>query len=125
MQLFSQSDFTRLLLTEFPELSEAIAECDGLLHIEMGEFSTFTEEAMNRGDWATFDRAVRVADQLYARPDPRLLNALNVSYLEHLAFDGARGGEAWLRLTPRLREGWRQMMDYLDDLAKRARQLEQ
>jgi hypothetical protein len=52
---------------------------------------------------------VRLAAELWRRPDADLLNALNVSFLEHLDFDGPRGPLAWERLTPELRAGWRAM----------------
>ncbi len=125
MSDYTHDDFKQLLLAEFPELREEIEDCDGLLHIEMGVFSRHTEEAMDRGDWDTSARCVRIADHLWRSPDAALLNALNVSYLEHLAFDGPHGSTGWSLLTPPLQEGWRAMMECLEQLARAFEELKE
>jgi hypothetical protein len=71
------------------------------------------------GDWEKYDRCVRLADELFGRATPDLENALKVSYLEHLDFDGPRGPKAWECMTPRLKVGWKEMQQYLQDLAAR------
>jgi hypothetical protein len=63
---------------------------------------------------------MHLADQLWRCPDDDLRNALNVSFLEHLHFDGANGPTAWRHLSPALQEGWRAMRAYMADLAARA-----
>jgi hypothetical protein len=118
MTEYTQADFRRMLLEQFPELREEIDDCDGLLHIEMGVFAQHTQLAKGRADWDTYARCVQLADELWKRPEALLLNALNVSYLEHLDFEGPRGPKAWSLLTPALQRGWRAMMDYLERLAR-------
>jgi hypothetical protein len=124
MQPLTHADFERLVVAEFPALAEEIGEDAGLLHLQMATFARLLEQAKGAGDWATYERGVRLAHALWARPDPALLNALNVSFLEHLDFEGPRGPEAWSRLTPALQRGWRAMQKYLDELARRAQRLE-
>jgi hypothetical protein len=116
MSEYSHADFTRLLLEGFPQLRESIQESDGLLHIEMGEFAEFAQQAKGRGDWDTYSRCMTLADRLWSRPQPALLNALNVSFFERLEFDGPRGPKAWSLLSPALQRGWQEMMDYRDRL---------
>ena len=80
-----------------------------------------TQEAKGDGGWEKYDRCIRLADELFGRATSDLENALNVSYLEHLDFDGPRGPKAWERLTPRLKVGWKEMQQYLEDLAAKGK----
>jgi hypothetical protein len=116
---YSHADFTRMLLAEFPELREEVAEEYGLLHLEMAVFSRHTQAAIDSGDWATLKRCVHLAHELWQRADPALNNALNVSYLEHLEFNPPNGQAAWTRLTRELQHGWKEMQAYWEELARR------
>jgi hypothetical protein len=115
---YGSEDFSRITLAEFPELAEDFEEWSDLLHLKMGAFARITQSAKGEGDWEKYQRCVQLADTFCADPSPELENALNVSYLEHLDFDGPRGPKAWECLTPRLRAGWKAMQRYLEDLAK-------
>ena len=113
----TQADFVRLALAEFPVLREEFADVDGLLHLQMHAFTRLMQRAKGAADWETYRRGVRLAAELWRRPDEALLNALNVSFLEHLDFDGPRGPEAWSRLTSELQHGWKAMKAYNDRVA--------
>jgi len=113
---YNAEDFSRKALAEFPELAEDFEEWAELLHLKMGAFARITQAAMGEGDWEKYDRCVRLVDELLGRTSPDLENALNVSYLEHLDFDGPRGPEAWDPLTSQLQAGWQEMRQYLEDL---------
>ena len=67
------------------------------------------KRAQEEADWPTYVRAMRLADALWLRPTPDLLNALHVSFLEHLEFRGLDGELAWSRLSSGLQEGRRAM----------------
>jgi hypothetical protein len=123
-RLYTADDFRRLALAEFPELREELEEYPDLLHLQMAAFARRTERAKEEGDWDTYARCVRLADTLWRHPDEALLNALNVSYLEMIDFDGARGPVAWKHLSPALQQGWRAMQAYLAELAYKAKQSE-
>jgi hypothetical protein len=114
---YTQASFVRLSLQEFPELREEFAEAYGLLHLQMHAFTQHMQRAKGAGDWMTYKRGVRLAHELWRRPDERLLGALKVSFLEHLDFDGPRGAEAWNCLTSELKHGWEAMKAYNDRLA--------
>jgi hypothetical protein len=114
---YSHADFVRLTLAEFPELREEFEEDAELLHLQMHAFTRRVEQAQEERDWATFGRAMRLADRLWQRPDADLLNALNVSFLEHLDFDGPDGPDAWSHLSSQLQDGWRAMDAYMRRLA--------
>jgi hypothetical protein len=107
-----------MLLSEFPELRSEVEEADGLLHLEMAVFSRWTQTAIDNGDWPTLKRCVHLAHELWKRPDSGLLNALNVSYFEHLEFDSPNGQAAWSRFTRELQAGWTEMRDYLEQMGR-------
>jgi hypothetical protein len=114
---YHAEDFSRMALAEFPELAEEFEEWAELLHLKMGAFARITQGAKGDGDWEKYDRCIRLADKLFGSATPDLENALNVSYLEHLDFDGPCGPKAWERLTPQLKVAWNEMQQYLEDLA--------
>jgi hypothetical protein len=114
--MYGHDDFYRLVTQTFPELQAELDEDRELLHVQMGTFARFTERAKDRGDWSIYQQCIALADALWQAPDPALLNALNVSYLESLTFDGPRGDTAWGHMTPSLRIAWQEMQAYLDGL---------
>jgi len=118
IQPYSADDFRRLALERFPELREEFEDYASLLHLQMAAFARRTQQAKGDGDWDTYEKCIALADDLWQRPSPDLLNALNVSFLEHLDFDGPRGPVAWEYLSPSLKLGWRSMQRYLEDLAR-------
>ena len=48
-------DFTKTLVLTFPDLNEEIEEWDGLLHVQMGTFTRFTQNAIEQGDIVTME----------------------------------------------------------------------
>ncbi len=58
----------------------------GLLHCEVGAFRSATEAAMDAGQFWEAERHFRLVEELLKSADPELRNALEVSYLEDLAF---------------------------------------
>jgi hypothetical protein len=106
-------EFIASLLSEFPELTEEVRENEGLLHVQVGAFARHTEEAIASGDFAGVDRCFALAHRALHDADPPLKNAIYVSYLEHLDFGGAHGPAAQHRMSPLLRQGYGEIMDYL------------
>jgi hypothetical protein len=113
---YTHADFERLALEAFPVLRAEFDDAEGLLHLQMHAFQRLTERAAKAGDWDTFRRCVDLATELWQRPEPELYNALNVSFLEHLDFEGPHGAEAWMRLTSDLKRGWEAMERYNKEL---------
>jgi hypothetical protein len=115
-QPYSHVDFQRLALGAFPELREEFEVNEGLLHLDMHAFTRIAQRAKGDGDWDRYSRCIRIANELWARPDTALHNALNVSFLEHLEFSGPRGATAWQYLPPQLQLGWEAMRAYNERL---------
>jgi hypothetical protein len=108
--------FIEHLGAEFPELGEDIHEHAGLLHIQMGAFARITQAAIDAGDFTTLRRQFMFADRFFRDTAPDLQNAFYVSYLEHLDFRGPNGERAQTFMSSTLRQGWKDIMNYLDEL---------
>jgi hypothetical protein len=54
--LLAQAKFVQLVLAEFPQLHEEFAEAEGLLHVAMGTFSRFAQNAIDHNDLDTLKR---------------------------------------------------------------------
>jgi hypothetical protein len=117
---YTHADFARLALAAFPQLREPFENDAERPHMQMHAFTRIAQRAKGEADWDTYQRCMQLADLLWRRPDDGLYNELNVSFLEHLGFDGARGAEAWRFLTPELQAGWQAMRTYNERLAARA-----
>jgi len=118
MELLSFPDFRTAVLAEFPQLHDAFEGDDERPHIQVAAFAAFTQAAKGRADWNTYERCVRIADRLFARAAGDLANALYVSYLEHLDFDGPRGPNAWSLLPSELQAAWRRITKSNERLMK-------
>lgn len=82
-------EFTALVHAHLPEAYARMSELDalGLLHVEMGVLEEMTTQAYNdRLNVAR--RYLAFADEVLARADAPVLNALDVSFVEGLVFGG-------------------------------------
>ena len=104
---------------EFPKLSESMEYCNDLPYTEMGIFAEFTQEAKSTTNWFFYGRAVRLAAKFFPSADENLVNELNVSYLEHLDFEGPQGLTAWRLLPVDLQRAWHEQIDYNEKLLGR------
>ena len=114
-------DFVSLLLSDFPSLSDFVHENDGLLHVQMGAFARHTQSAIENGDMQELDRCFALAHVGFRDADASLKNAFYVSYLEHLDFTGTHGAASQRRMTPLLRAGFTEIMDYMEKLFKESK----
>jgi hypothetical protein len=111
--------FVALLHEQFPEVAAQIDDAsDGLLHLEMATFSRATQAAIDAQDGETVKRHFRFIDEVFRGAAPDVENAVNVSYLENLRFDGRKAGPTKARglLPPRLHQALAELEDYLAKL---------
>lgn len=108
--------FGELLLAEFPELEDRVAEYESLNHLKMMEFALFSTELCERGEWAKVEKCLLLADKLLRDGDPMVNNAVYVSYLEMLPRKGTIHERLRRMMTIDLRKGWDRILDYLSRL---------
>ncbi len=108
--------FIALLTGRFPEVTAAIDDCSqGLLLLEMATLARATQAAIDGQDRETIRRHFQFIDEVYLLASPDVENAVNVSYLENLRFEGRKAGPTRARelLTPRLRQALAELEEYL------------
>ena len=105
-----------IMLTErYPAVAAAIDECArGLLHLEMGTLARVAQAAISDEDTAAVREHFRFIGKAYRRATPEVKNAIHVSYLECLSFDGKHGKRIKARemLSPELQAGLRGLEAY-------------
>jgi hypothetical protein len=83
------SRFIAMLMERFPEIAAQIDDCSkGLLHCEMGTVARATQEAIDRHDKETIQAHFQFIDEVFRDAAPDVENAVFVSYLENLQFEG-------------------------------------
>lgn len=119
--------FISLVGEHFLDIAASIDDCRrGLLHPEMGAFAHATRAAIDAQDHETVLRHFRFIDEVFRNAAPDVENAVYVSYLENLRFEGhnAELMKARALLTPGLRQALSDLEAHLAQLfiARTARQ---
>jgi len=118
-ELIDRDRFIALIAERFPDVAAAIDDCSqGLLHLEMATLARATQAAIDEGDRDAVRRYFAFIDEVFRDATPDVENAVNVSYLENLRFEGRKAGPTRARelLTPRLGQALSELDDYLDRL---------
>jgi hypothetical protein len=118
-ELIDRDRFIALLAERFPNVAAAIDNCSqGLLHLEMATLARATQAAIDEADRDAVRRYFAFIDEVFRDAAPDVENAVNVSYLENLRFEGRTAGPTRARelLTPRLRQALAELEDYLGRL---------
>ena len=116
--------FIELLTEHLPEVAAQIDEYErGLLHLEMGSFARATQEAIEHGEMEEVRRHFLFADELLQQADREVENAIYVSYLENLYFEGRNSDRRKAKelLTPRLKQALQELEEYLDQLHRKSK----
>ncbi len=99
--------FLSILSDRFPEVRAAFdGYSDGLLHCQMGTFAQVTEEAIDNGRLWQVEQYFRLVDEVRCQATPDVENAIDVSYIEFLAFSEHTEAryQAFKRMPVRIRE---------------------
>src|SRR3989442_926509 len=90
--------FIALLTERFPKVAASIDDCSqGLLHPEMGTLARATQAAIDEQDKPTIVQHFLFIDKVFGDAAPDVKNAINVSYLENLRFEGRKAAPAKAR----------------------------
>ena len=111
--------FMALLADRFPELTVEIDDCArGLLHCEMAALTRATQAAIDSQDKETIRRHFRFVEDVFRDAASDVVNAVIVSYLEPLRFEGRKAAPTKARelLPVRLAHALRTQEQYLDRL---------
>ncbi len=123
VEKIDHSRFIILLNKRFPEVAANVDECSqGLLHLEMATLARATQAAIDEQDKTTILSHFKFIDEVFRDAAPDVENAVNVSYLENLRFEGRRAGPTKARelLTPRLKRALAELEEYLERLFSEA-----
>ena len=108
--------FMTLLTERYPHIAASIDDCSqGLLHLEMATMARATQAAIDGQDRDTVRRHFQFIDEIFRQATPEVENAINVSYLENLRFEGRKAEPTKARdlLTPRLQQALTDLEEYL------------
>ncbi len=114
--------FVSMLTERYPAITEDIDECArGLLHLEMGALARAAQAAISNEDTMVVREHFRFIDEVYRRATPEVKNAIHVSYLERISFDGKHGTRIKAReiLSPALQAGLSGLEKYNSELLGR------
>src|SRR4051812_30719380 len=82
-----RADFLSRLAAHFPDVAAQINQDEaGLLHCEVAAWRRATGQAMDAGRFWAAEGHFRLVAELLQDAGPELKNALDISYLEDLAF---------------------------------------
>jgi hypothetical protein len=104
-----RSIFLEELKALFPQLTQEINAEYGLLHLEMHVFAKFAQQAIMDGDVENVRLCFNLADKYHNEGTAKVINAIVVSFVEHLNLQKAQW--AWELLTPSLREAYLACVD--------------
>lgn len=111
--------FVSMLAERYPAVAADIDESmSGLLHMEMGQLAKAVQVAISDEDTVAVREHFLFIDEVYRRATPEVKNAVHVSYLERLSFDGKHGKRIRARdlLSPALQAGLRGLESYNAEL---------
>lgn len=106
--MIDREAFIDMLTERYPAVAAGIDDCaQGFLHLEMGTLARAVQAAISDEDTAAVRDHFRFIGEVYRRATPEVKNAVHVSYLECLSFDGKHGKRIKARglLSPELQAG--------------------
>lgn len=95
MTKLHRSVFLKEAKSLFPELRGELNRQYGLLHLEMHVFCDFVQRLIEKGEEHRVIQAFQFAERMLRDGNSDLVNALTVSFLEHLNFEDGKVQRAW------------------------------
>ena len=110
--------FIALLAERFPAVADELDDYELTRpHLAMGALATVVQAAISAEDAAAVAEHFDFIGDVYRNADAAVKNAVHVSYLERLSFDGRHGRAIGARglLSPQLWRALRGLEQYLKD----------
>ncbi|MDD5057883.1 MAG: hypothetical protein PHQ60_08415 [Sideroxydans sp.] len=96
-----RSIFIQEVKEAFPDLVSAINSEGGLLNLEMHAFHNFVQSKIAENDTKAVTKAFQIIEKHFENGNSALVNAIAVSFLEHLDLGVAKGNPSWaLKVLP-------------------------
>jgi len=107
----TQAQFLANLIERFPTIAEEVLEDTGLIHLQVGSLARYANDCLAKGRLDEVARVINYFQNTVEKVDSNTENALYVSFLEHLEFEGEteNAKQARLLLARHYREIWRQL----------------
>ncbi len=113
---YTDAQAIKLIEKAFPALIDDLHGeiVEDLLHPQIGEFSRLAQAVVDDGDKHGWAKVTATFMELWLNSDPSVINALNVSFLEHLNFKDGDAQRSWaLDAMPLpMRRAWQEMDVY-------------
>ena len=116
-QAFTHSDFVQRFLAAFPDVAEDLASVTDYPGLQASVFAQRLQRAKGAADWDSYERGVRLIEEMLPHADEQLESELTWNVMKGLDFDGPRGPVAWEFLSPELRHAWTATHRKLDALS--------
>jgi hypothetical protein len=118
-RVIDREAFIDMLSERYPLVAADIDEsAQGLLHLEMGALARAAQIAISEEDMGAVREHFRFIGEVYRLATPEVKNAVHVSYLECLGFDGKHGKRIKARelLSAEMQAGLRGLEAYNAEL---------
>ena len=106
----------RRIENEFPQIAGELHDeiNEGLLHLQISEFSHLAQSFIDSEDKPNFERVCKLFLELFYNGESDLINALNVSFLEHLNFKDGKKQRSWAynEMPKKMRMAFDEMEEY-------------
>ena len=114
--MISPTEAVERIEQRFPQLSEDLHDdiAEGLIHLQVAEFRRLAQSYIDSKDEAGFARVCGLFLELFENGAPELVNALNVSFLEHMNFDNGKVARRWAyaAMPKKMQVAFDEMEDY-------------
>ena len=114
--MYDSSTSIDYIESRFPAIAEDLRDevISGLLHPRMGVFSHLAQDAVDRGDADLWQEVTETFITIWRDCTPDVINALNVSFLEHLQFNGGKRARSWAykAMPEQMRKAWDDMYEH-------------
>jgi hypothetical protein len=114
--MYDRKTSVELIESSFPCLSDELHHVyvEGLLYVQIGAFTRYAQDAIDGGDEESWSLINQVFTELWNDCHPDVVNALHVSFLEHLNFLDGKYKRSWAyqSMSWQMREAWDEMESY-------------
>ena len=109
-----RSIFLKDVKESFPEIRDILNSEHGLIHCEMLAFLYFVRTQIEENKVKEVTRAFQIIEHHFKNGNSALVNAIAVSFLEHLDLGIAKGNISWAyeKLPSSLREPYEELRKY-------------